>query len=141
MDKEQINNFFDNKVIYNKIEQLNEYKQEIIKYRKKYGELKEPLIITVSGTPRAGKTTCIENLDDFFKKMDFKTSCVSEPAALIYQKLENQKEKKELLKNRVAFVDRQRLLASDLIRKEIDKKEIIICDRGALDTLIWYNIL
>ena len=136
----EIEEFFTNKEIYQKIKELNSFKEEIIKIKKEYGDLKNPMIITISGTPRAGKTTCIEKLADFFKKTNFKTTCVSEPAGLIYQNLKTKEDKKELLKDRVGFVDRQYKLGLDLINEKITNNEIIICDRGVIDTFIWYNM-
>lgn len=136
----EIKDFFENKDIYEKIKELNIVKEEIQNLKKELGDLSSPIIITISGTPRAGKTTCIDNLFDFFKKADFKTICVSEPAGLIYQTLKNKEEKKELLKDRVGFVDRQFELGNKLITENINNNELIICDRGVIDTFIWYNM-
>lgn len=125
------------------LEQLNvlaRKKEEIISLREQNGGLKKPLIVTITGTPRAGKTTCIDNLFEFLKKSDLKTTCLEEPAGLIYQTLKTKDEKQQLLKDRVGFVERQYELGKEYIDKNLCDSDIILCDRGILDPFVWYDM-
>ena len=139
---EKIKKYFDvSDQFFYKLIELDHKKEEIKKLREQNGRLKNPLIITVTGTPRSGKTTCICNLFEFFKKANFKTSFVNEPAGLIYDSLKSKEEKEKLLKHRVKFVDKQYDIGLNMIKKCIDdNNDIIICDRGVIDTFIWYNM-
>lgn len=139
--EKELNYFFTgNKELLEKLKRLDEKKNRIKELKKEYGPLEEPLVITISGTPRAGKTTCIENLFEFLKKSDMKTSCLEEPAGLVYKTLQNKEEKKELLKDRVGFVERQFEIGEEHITNALGSNDIILCDRGILDTFIWYNM-
>ena len=127
-------------VLLDKLLRLEE-KQNIVKeLRKSNGELDKPIVVTITGTPRAGKTTCINNLYDFLKKTGFRTECLEEPAGLVYKTLKNSEEKAELLSNRVGFVDRQFEIATEDIKKHQESNEILLCDRGVMDTAIWYEM-
>lgn len=119
---------------------LDTKKQEIIKLRDKYGNLKTPIVVTISGTPRAGKTTCIDNLFEFLKKCDLNTCCLEEPAGLIYQGLKSKEEKRKLLTDRVGFVEQQYALGKYYIEKNLSENDIVLCDRGILDAFIWYDM-
>ena len=93
--EKELNYFFtENKELLERLKRLDEKKNRIKELKKECGPLEEPLVITISGTPRAGKTTCIENLFEFLKKADMKTSCLEEPAGLVYKTLQNKEEKK-----------------------------------------------
>lgn len=120
--------------------ELHGKKQEIQDLKSRYGNLPHPIIITVSGTPRSGKTTCIDNLFEFFKKCDLKTVCVEEPAGLIYQTLKTKDDKKKILSDRIGFVEKQWKIGCNHINKSLDGNDIIICDRGIIDTFIWYDM-
>ncbi|MDE6141059.1 MAG: hypothetical protein K2G03_00505, partial [Bacilli bacterium] len=90
-----------------KLRDLDKKKKELNGLREKMGPLTKPLVVTLSGTPRAGKTTTIESLYEFFKKTGINTKRLEEPAGLIYATLKNREEKQKLLENRVGFVDKQ----------------------------------
>lgn len=138
---EYIKKFFkESPQLLKKLKRLNDKKEEIKQLKKEFGSLEKPIVITVSGTPRAGKTTCIDNLFEFLRKANLNTSCVSEPAGLIYSTLNSQEEKKKLLSDRVAFVERQWEIGYQYINESLKNSEIAICDRGILDTFIWYQM-
>ena len=46
----------------------------------------KPFVIEFSGTPRTGKTTTINNLNDFFKKGGLKTTVIPELTTSDYYK-------------------------------------------------------
>lgn len=139
--EEELNYFFkDNQELLQRLKKLDHKKCEIKNLKYEYGPLEEPIVITISGTPRAGKTTCIENLYEFLKKADLKTSCMEEPAGLVYQTLQNKEDKKRLLQDRIGFVEKQYEIGTQQINQAIKNNDIILCDRGMLDTFIWYNM-
>lgn len=55
-------------ILLKRLIELHRKKEEIQDLKSRYGNLAYPIIITISGTPRSGKTTCIDNLFEFFKK-------------------------------------------------------------------------
>lgn len=123
-----------------RLKRLNERKENIRKLHSIYGPLEKPIVVTISGTPRSGKTTCIDNLFEFFKKADFKTICLEEPAGLVYSTLKSKEEKAKLLEDRVGFVERQLEIGEESISHNLQGNEILLCDRGVLDTYIWYDM-
>ena len=134
--------YFDRNIdLYIKLVELNHKRDELKQIRKELGKLNNPMIITLCGTPRSGKTSCIETLYEFFRKQDFKTSYIMEPAGMIYETLNSKDEKIRLLQDRVRFVDMQYEVGLNKINECIsNNSEIIICDRGIIDTFIWYNM-
>ena len=138
-NQQLVNYFISSPELLEQLKLLDKKKEQIKRLREKYGDLKEPLVITLSGTPRAGKTTCIDNLFEFFKKSDLKTKCLEEPAGLIYQTLKNKEEKKKILSDRVGFVEQQYEIGSKYIEENLNN-DIILCDRGVLDTFVWYDM-
>lgn len=139
--EKELNYFFkDNQVLLERLKILDDKKSQIKKLKYKYGPLQEPIVITISGTPRAGKTTCIDNLYEFLKKADLKTSCLEEPAGLVYQTLQNKEEKAQLLQDRIGFVEKQYEIGYNQVNSALSNNDIILCDRGILDTFIWYNM-
>ncbi|MBQ4583862.1 MAG: AAA family ATPase [Bacilli bacterium] len=139
-DKEMQKYFEGNRNLYHQLKILDAKKNEIRELQAKYGSLNKPIVITISGTPRAGKTTCVENLAEFFKKCDLRTSVLEEPAGLIYATLKNREEKKILLQDRIGFVERQYEVGTQSIKSKIEENDILICDRGNIDPFIWYDM-
>lgn len=126
--------------LLDKLKALDVKKQEILRLKDKYGDLKTPLVVTFSGTPRAGKTTCKDNLFEFLKKTDLKTTCLDEPAGIIYAGLKTKDEKLKLLEDRVGFVEQQYDIGQKYINQNLANNEILLCDRGVIDTFIWYDM-
>lgn len=123
-----------------KLRDLDAKKKELNNLREKFGPLNKPLVVTLSGTPRAGKTTTIESLYEFFKKSGINTKRLEEPAGLIYTTLKNREEKQKLLKDRVGFVDKQYYLGTEYINNNLNGSDLILCDRGVIDPFIWYDM-
>ena len=132
--------FIANPILLEQLEKLNIKKEDIKRLQDKYGKLPVPIVITISGTPRAGKTTCVDNLFEFFKKCNLNTSCLEEPAGLVYATLKSKDEKKELLKDRVGFVDRQYEIGRQAVAEAIASNDVVICDRGMFDPFVWYEM-
>lgn len=123
-----------------KLKDLDNKKKELNSLRERFGPLTKPLVVTLSGTPRAGKTTTIESLYEFFKKTGINTKRLEEPAGLIYATLKNREEKQKLLKDRVGFVDKQYSLGVEYIGNNLNGSDLILCDRGIIDPFIWYDM-
>lgn len=123
-----------------KLKDLDKKKKEVTNLKENYGSFYQPLVVTLSGTPRAGKTTTIQSLYEFFKKCGINTKCLEEPAGLIYATLKNREEKQKLLQDRVGFVDKQYSLGTDYINKNLNGSDLILCDRGIIDPIIWYDM-
>ena len=132
--------FVDSPELLERLIKLDEKKKEIAILKQENGKLAKPLVITLTGTPRAGKTTCIVKIYNFLKKANLKTVYLKEPAGLIYEKLKNKEEKEELLKDRVRFVEQQYKIGTDYIKNHLQNNDVILCDRGVLDTFVWYDM-
>lgn len=65
---------------------------------------------------------------------------MEEPAGLIYQTLKTKDDKKKLLSDRIGFVEKQWEIGCNHINQALDGNDIIICDRGIIDTFIWYDM-
>lgn len=65
---------------------------------------------------------------------------MDEPAGVIYSGLRNRQEKHELLKDRIGFVSKQFIIGQDSIMNALNDSDIILCDRGVLDTFVWYDM-
>ncbi len=134
------NLFKDSRFLLEELKKLEALKDEIQYLRKEKGPLTKPFVITLCGTPRAGKTTCVDNLFDFFKKANLKTRYLKEPAGLIYDTLKSKEEKQQLLKDRIGFVEQQYEMGNQYINNNLNNNELLLCDRGILDTFIWYDM-
>ena len=139
-DKELATFFVGNTKLLDNLRYLDRKKNEIRKLREKYGDLKTPIVVTVSGSPRAGKTTCVDNLTEFLRKADLRVSSLVEPAGMIYETLKSRSEKKTLLQDRVGFVDKQYDIGTGAIHDALGSSDVIICDRGAIDPFVWYEM-
>ena len=100
----------------------------------------KPYVIEFTGTPRTGKTTLINNLEDFFKKGGFKTSILEEFTTSKKYKKEIYPHLKDQYKNIINTEIPKHVLKQ--LTDEIDKNpDIIIIDRSLLDRLIWADRL
>lgn len=131
--------FKDNQERYEELKKLHFKKKEVYKLSKQIKDNK-PYVIEFTGTPRTGKTTLINDLEDFFKKGGFKVSVLEEFTT-------SKKYKNEifpLMKNESKkFINREiPKYVLDYLKEEINKKpDIIIVDRCLLDRLIWEDRL
>ncbi len=139
-DKEVATFFIGNPKLLENLRYLDKKKDEIRKLREKFGDLKTPIVVTISGSPRAGKTTCVDNLTEFLRKADLRVSSLTEPAGMIYSTLKSRAEKRALLQDRVGFVDKQYEIGTSAIQSSLENSDVIICDRGAIDPFVWYDM-
>ena len=131
--------FNDDQERYEELKKLHFKKKEVYKLNKLIGDNK-PYVIEFTGTPRTGKTTLINDLEDFFKKGGFKVSVLEEFTT-------SKKYKNEifpLMKNESKkFINKEiPKYVFEYLKEEIIKKpDIIIVDRCLLDRLIWEDRL
>ncbi|MDD4406858.1 MAG: HD domain-containing protein [Bacilli bacterium] len=99
-------------------------------------QIHKPYVVEFSGTPRTGKTTLINNLNDFFEKGGFNSKIIEEFVSSEYYN----KVIKPFNKNRTTF-EINRLIMKEIVKlanKEIiSNKDIVIFDRGIYDRCIW----
>ncbi|MCR5483911.1 MAG: HD domain-containing protein [Bacilli bacterium] len=138
-DEFLINNVFENNLDeYKRLKRLHYKKEEISKLRTFVDT--EPYVIEFTGTPRTGKTTLINNLNDFFKKGKFRVDVVEEFTTSkhykenIYPKIKNESKK---------FINTEipKYVLADLTSSLHKNPDIIIIDRSLFDRLIWLDRL
>ena len=124
---------------YEELKKIHSKKQELMKL-KSLSKNMNPYIIEFTGTPRTGKTTLINNLEDFFKKGGFKTCVLEEFTTSKKYKKEIYPNLKDQYKNVINTEIPKHVLKQ--LKDEIEKNpDIIIIDRSLLDRLIWADRL
>lgn len=103
---------------------------------KKSLQINKPYIVEFSGTPRTGKTTIINNLNDFFNKAGFMTKIIEEFVSSDYYK----KELAPLKKDKTTF-EINKLIMEEIMKIlnfEIQSdNDILLLDRNIYDRCIW----
>lgn len=130
---------YNNNEEYNKVLRLHYKKKEILKLKsiltKKY-----PYVIEFTGTPRTGKTSLMNNLEDFFKKGGFKVLTIEEFTTSKKYKKEIYPTLKDKYK-KVVNTEIPKHVLKQLNKALSTKNDIIIVDRCLLDRLIWIDRL
>jgi len=124
---------------FNKLKKLHYKKLEISKMMN-FINNKKPYVIEFTGTPRTGKTTLINNLEDFFKKAGFNVSVVEEFTTSKKYKKEIFPLLKDKYKN-VVNTEIPKYVLKELENNLKDNLDIIIVDRCLFDRLIWVDRL
>lgn len=98
---------------------------------------KRPLVIEIAGIPKSGKSTCIEATKKIFRNEGFNVRVIPEKADLCrlnkFQPMFN-------FWTFTSFINEM----YDVLESNEDydnecKFDLIICDRGAFDALVWFN--
>ena len=121
------------------LRKINFKNKEIFKLRSVLSK-KQPYVIELTGTPRTGKTSLINNLADFFKKQGFSVKVVEEFTTSNKYK----KEIKPLLKDKyvnIVNIEIPKYVLEQLNNAIKDNFDIIIIDRSLCDRLIWVDRL
>lgn len=131
--------FKDNIDEYNKLNKIHYRKKEIYKL-KNVLMWNKPYVIEFTGTPRTGKTSLINNLNDFFSKKGFNISILEEFTTSEKYKKNIYPLLKDKYKNVVNTEISKYVLneLDDTINKNVD---IIMVDRSLFDRLIWVDRL
>ena len=98
--------------------------------------LDRPLFVEFAGTPKSGKSTCIDTVNHFFRRCGYKVLAPTEGAS---------KRTPYFLKdNWIAFNTWSAAYALTHIlegRYGTDKYHLVIMDRGLFDSLAWFQLL
>ena len=120
---------------YRELKRLHAEKSELVKLKRMCKAVR-PFIIEFTGTPRAGKTTVINNLYDFFKKAGFSTS--------ILEEFTTSKRFKDSFDSVYAPLDmaQRNMMIADEVLEELKSesttnRDIILVDRSVNDRQIW----
>lgn len=97
---------------------------------------KRPLFIEFAGTPKSGKSSTIDSVAHFFRRLDYRVLAPSEGAS---------KRTPWYLKDDLAAYNTwsacyalRNVLEG---RYDAEKHEIVILDRGLFDALVWFDLL
>lgn len=97
---------------------------------------RKPVVVEFAGSPKSGKTTNIDIISHFFKRMKFKIWAPAEGAS--------KRTPYHLKRDLVAFNTWSLNYAiSELLvaYHNVDRHDLIILDRGPFDSLAWMNLL
>lgn len=131
--------FKTNREDYNELLKIHYKKEEIYKIRNILN-YSHPYVIEFTGTPRTGKTSLINNLNDFFKKKGFVVDILEEFTT-------SKKYKSEifpLLKDKYKSIintEIPKYVLNQLNKSLKNNNDIIIIDRSLFDRLIWVDRL
>ena len=95
-----------------------------------------PLFVEFAGTPKSGKSTCIDTVNHFFRRLDYKVLAPTEGAS--------KRTPYYLKDDYVAFNAWSATYALTHIlegRYGTDEYHIVILDRGLFDALAWFELL
>ena len=98
--------------------------------------LQRPIFVEFSGTPKSGKSTCIDIVNHFFRRLKFKVLAPTEGAS--------KRTPYYLRDNLVAFNTWSASYALMHILEGVygsDKYHLAILDRGLFDALAWFELL
>ena len=96
---------------------------------------KRPIIIEFSGSPKAGKTSCINSLELFLKRNGFKVKVVQERASVCPVS----DKQSPMFNIWTACMSLAGLIGT--IENKSDNVDVLILDRGIFDALCWFEWL
>ena len=131
--------FKDKQEEYNKLNKIHYRKEEVFKLKKVLSK-QTPYVIEFTGTPRTGKTSLINNLNDFFKKKGFTVDILEEFTTSEKYKKEIYPTLKDKYKN-VVNTEIPKYVLKQLDESINKNPDIIIIDRSLFDRLIWVDRL
>ena len=98
--------------------------------------LEHPLFVEFAGTPKSGKSTCIDTVNHFFRRLGYKVLAPTEGAS--------KRTPYYLKEDLVAFNAWSAAYALTHIlegRYGSDEYHLVIMDRGLFDALAWFELL
>lgn len=107
---------------------------ERVRIMKKDYRQRRPIVIEFCGSPKSGKTSCINSLNLFLKRNGFKTGVIAEQASICPIK-----DKHSPVFNVWTANSTIGLLSSMLDPRRNEQLDIIICDRAIFDALCWFE--
>lgn len=118
------------------LDQLTEDAKRVLRNRNEGSKVCHPSVIEFSGSPKAGKTTTIDIVSHFYKRLGFRVWAPTEGAS--------KRTPYHLKKDLVAFNSWSLNYAiSELLLAyyNVDNPDLIILDRGPFDSLAWMAML
>lgn len=109
---------------------------EAIAKRRKEAKATRPIVVEFAGSPKSGKSTTIDVVTHFFKRMGFKIWAPSEGAS--------KRTPYHLRRDLVAFNTwTLNYTISELLAAyhNVDRPDLIVLDRGPFDSLAWMSLL
>lgn len=118
------------------IYELEKLASEVLSLKKQYRQ-RRPIVIEFCGSPKAGKTSCINSLNIFLKRNGFKTCVLKEQASIspINDK-HNPSFNVWTCTNAINEINEKMEKA-----QRGDEIDVIISDRGIFDALCWFRWL
>lgn len=116
------------------IKQLQELSKEVLDLKESHRQ-KRPIVIEFSGSPKAGKTSCINSLELFLKRNGFKVEIVQEKASICPVS-----DKKSPMFNLwTACMSIAGMVGA--LEKRNSECDVLILDRGIFDACCWFEWL
>ena len=116
------------------IKELQELAESVYKLKTEHRQ-KRPIIIEFSGSPKAGKTSCINSLELFLKRNGFKVKVVQERASVCPVS----DKQSPMFNIWTACMSLAGLIGT--IENKNDNVDVLILDRGIFDALCWFEWL
>lgn len=116
------------------IKELHRLAEQVLQLKETHRQ-KRPIVIEFSGSPKSGKTSCINSLELFLKRNNFKVQIIQERASVCPIH-----DKHSPMFNIWTSCTSLAGMIGVLERREIDC-DVLILDRGIFDALCWFNWL
>lgn len=116
------------------IKELQKLAEEVLMLKQEHRQ-KRPIVIEFSGSPKAGKTSCINSLELFLKRNGFSVSIVQERASVCPVS-----DKQSPMFNLWTACMSLAGLIGTLENKK-NQVDVLILDRGIFDALCWFQWL
>lgn len=117
-----------------KIKEVEDLAKEVLKLKNK-SIPRRPIVIEFCGSPKSGKTSCINSLDLFLRRNKFRTQLITERASVCPVK-----DKFDPLFN-VWTATSTLTKLSEIMANNAKDFDVIIMDRGIFDAICWFNWL
>ena len=115
---------------------LQELRDEAEKLKNSWSKDRHPLFVEFAGTPKSGKSTCIDTVNHFFRRSGYKVLAPTEGAS--------KRTPYYLKDDLVSFNTWSATYALTHIlegRFGADNYQLVIMDRGLFDALAWFELL
>jgi len=116
------------------ISELQSKAREVFDLKKKHRQ-RRPIVIEFSGSPKSGKTTCINSLELFLKRNGSKVQIVQERASIcpVADK------KSPMFNIWTSCMSITQMIAS--LEQKVATCDVLILDRGVFDAFCWFDWL
>ena len=116
--------------------ELREQAEQILERLREHQETRKLIFVEFSGTPKSGKSTCIDIVVHFFRRLDYKVLAPTEGAS--------KRTPYYLKQDWMAFNTWSASYALMHVLEGLygsDKYDLAILDRGLFDALAWFELL